>query len=32
MKEAVQGMKNRGIWLSEKIVTFALEQVGESDQ
>ena len=32
MKEAVQRMKNRGIRLSEKVVTFALDQAGESDE
>ncbi|MGB5961177.1 MAG: DUF3368 domain-containing protein [Coleofasciculaceae cyanobacterium] len=31
MKEAIERMKNRGIRLSEKVVTFALDQVGESD-
>lgn len=30
MKEAVQRMKNQGIRLSEKVVTFALDQAGES--
>lgn len=32
MKEATERMKNRGIRLSEKVVTFALDQVGESEE
>jgi predicted nucleic acid-binding protein len=31
MQEAIERMKNRGIRLSEKVVTFALDQAGESD-
>jgi predicted nucleic acid-binding protein len=31
MQEAIERMKNRGIRLSEKVVTFALNQAGESD-
>ncbi len=30
MKEAIQRMQNRGIWLSQRVVTFALTQAGES--
>jgi predicted nucleic acid-binding protein len=32
MQEAIEQMKNRGIRLSEKVVNFALEQAGESDE
>jgi hypothetical protein len=32
MKEAIQRMRDRGIRLSEKLVTLALEQAGESDE
>lgn len=32
MKEAIERMKTRGIRLSEKVVTFALDQAGESDE
>jgi len=31
MQEAIERMKNRGIRLSEKVVSFALDQAGESD-
>ena len=29
VQNAIQRMKDRGIWLSERVVTFALEQAGE---
>ncbi len=32
MQEAIQRMKNRGIRLSEKVVSFALSKAGESDE
>ncbi len=32
MKEAIQRMRDRGIRLSEKLVTLALEQAGESEE
>ena len=31
MKDAIQRMTDRGIWLSERVVTFALNQVGEKN-
>ena len=31
MQRAIQRMRNRGIWLSETVVAFAVEQAGESD-
>jgi hypothetical protein len=32
MQEAIQGMTNRGIRLSGKVVAFALNETGESDE
>jgi len=32
MQEAIDQMKNRRIRLSEKVLSFALEQPGESDE
>lgn len=29
MKDAIQRMKSHGIWLSEGVISFALEQSGE---
>jgi predicted nucleic acid-binding protein len=32
MQEAIQGMKKRGIRLSDKVVSFALNEAGETDE
>ncbi len=30
MREALQKMRRKGIWLSDRIVNFALSQIGEN--
>jgi hypothetical protein len=32
MKDAIQRMTDKGIWLSERVITFALIQAGEENK